>query len=230
LSPALSFSSRFGDSAIRKREMLVKRLKACQWIARALASAVVISALTMVTGCTDAKSEAALEALELVDVAGYWAVRGQDQEKNNYIHPLVRFRVHNRAESPVDYVQAMAVFKRENLPDEPWGNAFLYSIAEEPIPPGGTSDLQVMRSDTNFVSKDAPEQMFQNAMWERVDVEIFLRVGASRWRIFEDFEVPKRIGAPGLEKFLQSEPDADPEHDDLGSPEDEEDPARRNPA
>ena len=95
----------------------------------------------------------------------------------------------------------------EMLPDEPWGNAFSYSISEHPIKPGGVSDLLTMRSDRSVISKDSPEQMFRNAKWEEIMVEIFLRVGPSSWRILETFQVPKTIGAPGLEKFLEAEPD-----------------------
>lgn len=171
----------------------MKRLVGCQ-----------LFVVVALSSCTGAESEETLRALSLEDVAAYWAIQGRDQEQNNYIQPVVRFRVVNGAERDLDYVQAMAVFRRENLPDEPWGNAFTYSISEEPIPPGESSDLITLRSDASFVSKDAPEQMFQNEKWEEVEVEVFLRVGPSRWESFDEREVPKRIGAPGLEKFLES--------------------------
>src|SRR5262245_13934925 len=112
--------------------------------------------------CVDSKSEAKVDALELEDVTAYWAVRGKDREQNNYIHPVVRFRIKNGGPEEAGYIQAMAVFKREKFPDEPWGNDFLYSISDKALPSGSTSDVLTMRSDTNFVSKDAPERMFQN--------------------------------------------------------------------
>jgi hypothetical protein len=175
-----------------KPGMLVKHLLGCQLV--------LILALS---SCTNGASEEMLASLTLEDVAAYWAIQGQDEEKNNFIQPVVRFRVVNGAERDLDYVQAMAVFTRENFPDEPWGNAFSYSISEEPIPPGESSELIVMRSDTSFISKDSPERMFHNEKWEEVEVEIFLKVGPSRWEGFDVRRVPKRIGAPGLEKFLQ---------------------------
>ena len=187
--------------------MLVKRIAQCQLLA----------VLLFAAACNDAESEKILAALELEDVAAYWAIQGQDQEKNNYIQPVVRFRVTNATETDLDYVQVMAVFKRENLPDEPWGNAFAYSISEEPIPPGNSSELITMRSDASFVSKDSPKQMFDNQKWEEVRVEVFLRVGPSAWRPVEQRRVPKRIGAPGLEKFLEPEEDLD----DVESPPDQ---------
>jgi len=165
-----------------------------------------ISLLAAVSsGCNEAEGEAKAKALELEEVAAYWAVRGKDQEQNNYIHPVVRFRIKNTGPEEAGYIQAMAVFKRETLPDEPWGNDFLYSISEAPIAPGGLSGVVTMRSDTNFVSKDAPEQMFQSAKWEKISVSVFLRVGASSWKPVLSLDVPKQIGAPGLEKFLEPE-------------------------
>ena len=121
--------------------------------------------------CSDGDSDLKVQALSLDDVAAYWAVRGQNVEGLNYIHPVVRFRVVNGAPDPVGYVQAMAVFKREKFPDESWGNAFAYSISEEALTPGGQSDVITMRSDSNFVSRDTPEQMFDNDPALRAEFE-----------------------------------------------------------
>ena len=115
--------------------MLVKPLAGCQLF-------VVSMWVLVLSSCSNAESEKLLQSLSLDDVAVYWAVRGQDAEKNNYIHPVIRFRVVNGADQDLDYVQVMAVFRREKLPDEPWGNAFSYSISEEPIPPGASFRLR----------------------------------------------------------------------------------------
>jgi hypothetical protein len=123
---------------------------------------------------------------------------------------VVRFRIKNAGSEEAGYIQAMAVFKRETFPDEPWGNDFLYSISEEPLAPGASSDVLTMRSDTNFVSKDTPEQMFQNEKWEKISVSIFLRVGPSSWKPVLSLDVPKQIGAPGVEKFLEPVPAPEP--------------------
>jgi hypothetical protein len=165
-----------------------------------------LASLLSLFACGDAESEAKVGALELGEVSAYWAVRGKDREQNNYIHPVVRFRIKNAGSEEAGYIQAMAVFKRETFPDEPWGNDFLYSISEEPLAPGASSDVLTMRSDTNFVSKDTPEKMFQNEKWEKISVSIFLRVGPSSWKPVLSLDVPKQIGAPGIEKFLEPVP------------------------
>jgi hypothetical protein len=174
---------------------------------RALAPVLLAGLLGAVlsSGCQDAEADAKAEALELEEVSAYWAVRGKDREGNNFIHPVIRFRIRNTGSVEAGYIQAMAVFKRETFPDEPWGNDFLYSISETPIPSGGASDLLTLRSDTNFISKDQPEQMFQNEKWEEVTASVFLRVGPSAWKPAISLQVPKQIGAPGVEKYLESE-------------------------
>ncbi len=64
-----------------------------------------------------------------------------------------------------------------------------------------------MRSDANFVGKDAPELMFANEKWEEIIAEVFVRVGPSSWVNATRLEVPKRSGAPGLDRFLEAEED-----------------------
>ncbi len=179
----------------------MKRVVLCQFLVGVL--------LVSAVSCTDAESEALLASLRLEDFTSYWAVIGKNEEGDNFIHPVVRFRVANGAEQEVGYIQAMAVFKRELLPDEPWGNAFTYSVSDEPIKPGEASDLITLRSDKNVISKDAPAQMFVNEKWEEVTVEIFVRVGPSSWQSLGQMEVPKKIGAPGLEKFLSPDTSED---------------------
>ncbi len=174
---------------------------------RAMWGALLGACLVSLSACSGS-SEEQVAALEIEDLAAYWAVKGQDVEQNNYIHPVIRFRVVNQGSLPVGYVQAMAVFKRELFPEEAWGNAFSYSISEEPIEPGESTDFITMRSDSNFISKDAPDQMFLNEKWEQINVEVFLRVGPSNWRLAQGLPIPKQIGAPGLDKFLNPE---DPE-------------------
>ncbi len=192
--------------------MLVNTQRYCQIRAHegfvaglALAALAALALSFPFVGCSNAESEAKVDALELKDVAAYWAVRGKDREGNNFIHPVVRFRVANRGSGPVGYIQAMAVFKREKFPDDPWGSDFLYSVSDQPIPSGGVSDDLTMRSNTNVISKDAPDHMFQNGKWEDVDVALFLRVGPSRWKPMVEIQVPKKIGAPGVEKFIDPE-------------------------
>ena len=146
----------------------------------------------------------AVEGLEAVDVESYWTVRGR-LEDDTYIRPLVRFRIRNEGANPVDYVQTMAVFRRASAPEESWGSAFEYSLSDDPVAPGATSRLITLRSDSYYFSKQQPEEMFENEKWEQVNVEVFVKVGPSSWKPVAKMEVPRQLGAPGLEKFLTPE-------------------------
>jgi hypothetical protein len=154
--------------------------------------------------------EQAIQSLGAEEVVAYWSVWGKKGD-NYHIHPIVRFQIRNNGESDVDYIQTMAVFRLEGSPEEPWGNAYEYSIAGDPIPPGGLSRVVTLRCDSTFFSKDQPRTMLENEQWEQVYVEIFLRVGSSKWQSVTKQEVPRRLGAPGVEKFLEPPEEPQPE-------------------
>ena len=174
---------------------------------------VLLLTLVLATPLACSKEEA-VEGLEAVDVESYWTVRGK-LEDDTYIRPIVRFRLLNKGATAVDFIQTMAVFRRLSAPEESWGSAFEYSLSGDPLAPGGRSRLITLRSDSYYFSKQEPEQMFENEKWEQVTVEVFVKVGPSSWRPAAKMEVPRQIGAPGLEKFLtpeeqSAEPDAEP--------------------
>lgn len=160
-----------------------------------------VIAVFFLAACSDLSKEEAAQALQASEVVSFWTVRGKYGD-DTYIRPIVRFRIRNEGPKAVDYIQTMAVFRRASTPDESWGSAFEYSLSGDPVPPGGESRVITLRSDTDYFSKDAPEKMFDNEEWEQVRVEVFLKVGPSAWRPVANVEVPKRIGAPGVERFL----------------------------
>lgn len=160
----------------------------------------VVSAIGSST-CGNGEQQA-VQALDVDEVVAYWSVEGKRGD-NFHIHPVVRFQIRNDGGDDVDYIQTMAVFRLEGSPDEAWGNAYEYSISGDPVPPGGLSRVVTLRCDSTFFSKDQPRTMLENEHWEQVYVEIFLRVGSSRWQSVTKIEVPRRLGAPGVEKFLE---------------------------
>lgn len=168
-----------------------------------LALAAVMAALS--GGCADANEEARL--VQVTDLVGYWAVRGRDSEGNNYIRPVARFRVANRNEEPIPYIRVMAVFRRESSPEEQWGEGYLHSVSEDALEPGAATGELTLRADSNYLSKGAPERMFENALWEDVEIEMFVRVPGSDWVSHGRTVALRRLGPPGVEKYL--EPDED---------------------
>ena len=154
-------------------------------------------------GCTDARDNEIAARMELSELVGYWAVRGRDSEGNNYIRPAVRFRVQNTNPEPVEYVQVMSVFRRESAPEEAWGTGYVHSVSEEALAPGEASGEHTLRADSNYLSQGTPESMFENELWEDVEIEMFVRVGASSWVSQGKTTALRRLGPPGVEKFLE---------------------------
>lgn len=167
-----------------------------------------VLAVSTCLGSCGAGQETSVKALEVTEIVAYWSVEGKRGD-NTYIQPVVRFRVRNGGETETDYIQTMAVFRREGSREVAWGTAYEYSISGEPVASGGVSKVITLRSDSTFFSKDEPKQMLENEEWEQVFVEIFLRVGASTWTPVTELEIPRRLGAPGVERFL--EPAEEPE-------------------
>ena len=172
-------------------------------------------------GCTDADANETAGQMELSDLVAYWAVRGQDSEGNNYIFPSVRFRLENASAEPVEYVQIMSVFRRESAPEEAWGTGYLHSVNEGPLAPAQASPEHILRADSNYLSQGSPERMFENPLWEDVEVEVFVRVGASSWVSRGRTTALRRLGAPGVEKYLEPIDD-EPIYEDAAALEDEE--------
>ncbi len=172
-------------------------------------------------GCTDADANVTAGQMELSDLVAYWAVRGQDSEGNNYIFPSVRFRLENASAEPVEYVQVMSVFRRESAPEEAWGTGYLHSVNDGPLAPAQASLEHILRADSNYLSQGSPQRMFENPLWEDVEVEVFVRVGASSWVSRGRTTALRRLGAPGVEKYLEPIED-EPIYEDAAALEDEE--------
>ncbi len=178
------------------------------WIRRSFVSGLALSAALGAAAfgtvaCTDQAANAVAARLELTDLVAYWAVRGRDSEGNNYIRPTVRFRVRNTNAEPVEYIQVMSVFRRESAPEEAWGTGYIHSVHEAPLAPEEESPEHTLRADSNYLSQGSPERMFENALWEDVEVELFVRVGASSWVTRGKTVALRRLGPPGVEKYLE---------------------------
>ena len=170
---------------------------------RTIAALLAIAFAGSGAGCTDPEATRAAARIELSGLVGYWAVRGQDSEGNTYIRPAVRFRVRNTNPEPTEYIQVMSVFRRESAPEESWGTAYLHSATEEPLLPGGETGEHTLRSDSNYLSQAQPARMFEHELWEDVEVEMFVRVGASSWVSRGRIVAERRLGPPGVEKYLE---------------------------
>lgn len=135
----------------------------------------------------DPQQEIAIEGLE-----AYWIV---DSPVNNeqYIAPAVRFTLRNKGKHVAHSLQAKATFRREG---EEWGGDWrrVTSAAGNPLQPGEQA-LVVLRSEHRYHSAGKPDSMFGHELFKDASVEVFLRLGSSRWTPFGQLKVERRIGA-----------------------------------
>ena len=153
-------------------------------------------ALLLGLGLAACQRHDAARELELAQLQTYWIVDSPRQGQN-YIAPVVRFRLKNVSSQPLHSVQARARFPAADQ-EEAWG-----SIQEQvsnwrhPIEPGKDT-LVTVRSAGRYQSPADPEDILRSPAFKDPRVQVFVRIGASDWAMLAEADVERRIGAPGL--------------------------------
>jgi hypothetical protein len=144
-------------------------------------------------GCR--RHDAARE-LEVRGVETYWIV-DSPQQGQNYIAPVVRFRLRNVSSEPLGSVQARAKFPAPDQ-EEAWGSIQeQVSTWRRPLEPGRET-LVTVRSAGRYHAAADPEDILRSPAFKDPRVEVFVRIGASEWAMLAQATVERRIGAPGL--------------------------------
>ena len=133
--------------------------------------------------------------LELFGLQTYWIV-DSPQQGQNYIAPVVRFRLKNVSAEPLRSVQARAKFPAADQ-EEAWGSIQeQVSTWNRPIAPGQDT-LVTVRSAGRYHSPADPEDILRSPAFKDPRVQVFIRIGASEWALLAEANVERRIGAPG---------------------------------
>jgi hypothetical protein len=163
--------------------------------ARAVSTLVVVAGLVAACSHHDPARE-----LEVFDITTYWIVDAP-REGQNFIAPVIRFRLRNTGPDALSSVQARARFPGTSE-DEPWG-----SIQEEvsywrdPLQPG-EDRLVTVRSVGRYEAAADPEDMLRSPGFRDPRAEVFVRIGNSRWAKLAEAKVERRIGAPGVQDLV----------------------------
>jgi hypothetical protein len=161
---------------------------------RAFAGAAVV-AIALGVGCSspDPKQE-----LEVTGVETYWAF-DSSSGATQYMAPVVRFGIKNKAPKPVGAIQATAVFKRQGEEGQTWGSDWRQvAPSGKPLAPG-ESTLVVLKSDARYYSTGTADDMFGHKLFRDAVVEVFVRVGSSGWVEMAKTGVERRIGSRTVE-------------------------------
>ena len=161
-----------------------------------LASAVALALLALACQSPDPKT-----VLEISELETYWAVDRAAGERV-YIAPVVRFSVRNKGAEELRTVQASANFRRKGEEQLEWGGAWQdLTPTGRPLPPGA-SRLVVLTSDGRYYSSGEPHTFFEHALFKDARAQVWLRVGNSRWALFAEPDVERRIGTRAVEGLL----------------------------
>jgi hypothetical protein len=135
--------------------------------------------------------------LRVSDLTTYWIV-DSPQQGQNFVAPVVRFRLKNVSTEPLSAVQARARFPAPDQGDEPWGSIQeQVSTYHHPIAPGHDT-LVTVRSAGRYHSTADPQDILRSPGFKDPKVEVFVRIGASSWAMLAQGSVERRIGAPDL--------------------------------
>jgi hypothetical protein len=150
--------------------------------------------LALALGFAACRNHDAGKELELSGIETYWIVDSPRQDQN-FVAPVVRFRLKNVSGETIGSIQARARFPAADQ-EEAWG-----SIQEQvctwrhPLEPGHDT-LVTVRSAGRYHSTADPGDMLRSPAFKDPRVEVFVRIGASDWALMAQANVERRIGAP----------------------------------
>jgi hypothetical protein len=152
-------------------------------------AALAVLALTVAVSCNRINPITVLEPIEVVTG---WYDNGIQPDGKNKLVPSISLKLRNKSEEPVRSVQINAVFRRVGE-EEMWGEHFGWAIQREPLPPGGTTDQLVLRSQLGYTGEEPRAQMLQNKEFVDAKVEIFLKQGSQVWAKLAEFQVARQL-------------------------------------
>ena len=159
-------------------------------IRRALSTAVVLLAAFVSVSC--GASQAAVAALEPIDVVTGWFDDGIVEGGKNKLVPSVTMKLRNKSDDSIRSIQINAIFRRVNEP-EMWGEHFGWAIQRQGLAAGATTDTLVMRSALGYTGTQPRMQMLQNREFIDAKVEIYLKQGSRVWAKLAEYPIQRQL-------------------------------------
>jgi hypothetical protein len=162
-----------------------------------LASGAAFVLLSLAAAC---RSHDPAKELAVSDVETYWIV-DSPQEGQNFVAPVVRFRLKNVGPATLGSVQARARFPAPDQ-DQIWGSIQeQVSTWSRPLEAGREAVVTV-RSAGRYHAPAEPEDILRSPAFKDPRVEVFVRIGSSSWALLAEAPVTRRIGAPGVQDLV----------------------------
>ena len=131
-----------------------------------------ILALAVLPACKTMSRDELKGTIEVTDYTSTWVSKYyQPWPPRLILVPQISFRVKNIGTKPLNYVNFNAVYQFKGDPEN-FGDAFRASIRGKAIPPGGTSDLIVLKSNLGVEGKNLAG-IRDNPEWKPAFVRLF---------------------------------------------------------
>jgi len=142
-----------------------------------------------------------VKIVKISDIETHWAV-DNSSVGTQYIAPVVRLQLTNISAEPQGSIDITATFRRQG-DSATWGGDYRQvSTRREPLEPGKSTAL-VLKSDTRYYSNGPTQGMFTHAEFKDTTVQLFVRVGRSKWTKYtEPIDVQRRIGTRSVQDEL----------------------------
>jgi hypothetical protein len=137
-------------------------------------------------------SEAAVAALEPVDVVTGWFDDGIVEGGKNKLVPSVTMKLRNKTDQPIRSIQINAIFRRVGE-QEMWGEYFGWAVPRDPLAAGATTNTLVMRSALGYTGEQPRMQMLQNREFVDAKVEIYLKQGSRVWAKLAEYPIQRQL-------------------------------------
>jgi hypothetical protein len=141
---------------------------------RTALSVIVLGVLTfaVLPGCKTMTSEELKVSVEVMDYSSAWVSKYyQPWPERLILVPQISFRIKNIGTKPLTYVNFNAVYNFKGDPEN-FGDAFMAAIRGKAVPPGGTSDLIVLKSNLGVDGKNLAG-IRDNPQWKQAEVRLF---------------------------------------------------------
>jgi hypothetical protein len=149
------------------------------------------------------------QIVKISDIETHWAV-DNSSVGTQYIAPVVRLQLTNISAEPQGSIEITATFRRQGDPTTWGGDYRQVTTRREPLAPGKSASL-ILKSDTRYYSNGPTQGMFTHAEFKDTNVQLFVRVGRSKWTKFsEPIDVERRLGARSVQNELPSAEGAAP--------------------
>jgi hypothetical protein len=159
-------------------------------IRRTLLSAVMLMAAVVSISC--GASQAAVAALEPVDVVTGWFDDGIVEGGKNKLVPSVTMKLRNKSGESIRSIQINAIFRRVGE-QEMWGEHFGWAVSREGLAAGASTDTLVMRSALGYTGTQPRMQMLQNKEFIDAKVEIYLKQGSRVWAKLAEYPIQRQL-------------------------------------